>query len=227
MKRTFLISLILIFIFLISGCASKVEVIEEDNDEISLPAPTLEGVVSLEKTLAERRSRRDFTDKELSLKDFSQLLWSAQGITSVWGGRTAPSAGALYPLEIYIVVGNVENISPSVYHYNPKTHSVKKVLEGDKREELKRVALGQYPIGEAAIDIVFTAVYKRTTRKYGERGIRYVHLEAGHAAQNVYLQCESLGLGTVVIGAFNDKGVKDVLNIEEEPLYIMPIGHPS
>lgn len=227
MKRTFLISLILIFIFLISGCASKVEVIEEDNDEISLPAPTLEGVVSLEKTLAERRSRRDFTDKELSLKDFSQLLWSAQGITSVWGGRTAPSAGALYPLEIYIVVGNVENISPSVYHYIPITHSVKKVLEGDKREELKRVALGQYPIGEAAIDIVFTAVYKRTTRKYGERGIRYVHLEAGHAAQNVYLQCESLGLGTVVIGAFNDKGVKDVLNIEEEPLYIMPIGHPS
>ena len=215
----------LIVLILITGC---VAVVEEDKEEIELPAPSYDGEVSLEKTLSERRSRRDFTNEALSLKDFSQILWAAQGITSERGKRTAPSAGALYPLELYVVVGNVENLSPGVYHYHPKGHSVSKVLDGDKRRELQGVALGQSAMGGAAIDLVFTAVYERTTKKYGERGrIRYVHMEVGHAAQNVYLQCESLGLGAVVIGAFEDGSVKTLLKIEEEPLYIMPIGHPT
>ena len=218
--------LVCIFILII-GCASEVEDNEKINDkEIKLPEPSYEGK-ALEKTLQERRSRREYTNQALSLKDLSQILFAAQGITSEGGGRTAPSAGALYPLELYAVVGNVEELAPGVYHYNPQKHSIKKILDGDKRKNLENVALGQSPIGKAAIDLIFTAVYERTMQKYGDRGIRYVHLETGHAAQNVYLQCESLGLGTVVIGAFSDEQVKTVLNIEEEPLYIMPIGHTT
>ena len=215
---------ILIVILLLSGCVQKEEV-HEGRGGIKLPAPSYEGEISLEETLYERRSRRDFTDEELSSKELSQLLWAAQGITSKWGGRTAPSAGALYPLELYVVVGNVEGLSQGVYHYNPENHSINRVLEGDKRKQLEIAALGQPYVGEAAINLIITAVYERTTRKYGERGKRYVLLEVGHAAQNVYLQCGGLGLGTVVIGAFEDDKVKTILNIKEEPIYIIPIGH--
>jgi SagB-type dehydrogenase family enzyme len=140
--------------------------------------------------------------------------------------RTAPSAGALYPLEVYIVAGNVSGLPAGVYKYKHKGHELLRISAGDKRKELCRAALGQEAIKDAGAVMVFTVVYERTTVKYGERGKRYVYMETGHAAQNVYLEAESLNLGTVAIGAFTDSEVKKVLNLpeKEEPLYLMPIG---
>jgi len=220
---------IFVLIFLV-WCASDTYVEKEnhiENEVIELPTPNLVGNMSLEETLSQRRSRRTFSNVSLSLVDLSQLLWAAQGITSVSGKRTAPSAGALYPLEIYVVVGSVESLSQGVYHYDPEADSVTKILDGDMRQELLLAARDQSAVGSAAIDIVITAAYERTTQHYGDRGIRYVHLEAGHVAQNIYLQCESLGLNTVSMGSFNDQEVKNLLNIEEDPLYIMPVGYPE
>jgi len=193
---------------------------------IKLPEPSYTGNTSVETALSQRRSIRDYSCENLTLDEISQLLWAAQGITSPWGGRTAPSAGALYPLELYAVVGDVEGIDKGVYKYSREEHELEKVKDGDIRAELADAAVGQECVRDAAIDIVFTAVYERTTRKYGERGIRYVHIEAGHAAQNVYLQAVSLDLGTVVIGAFIDDRVKELVNAgeEERTLYIIPVG---
>lgn len=198
----------------------------EVGGRIKLPEPRYMGNTSVEEALSKRRSIRDYSGENLTLNEVSQLLWAAQGITAPWGGRTAPSAGALYPLELYIVVGDVEGIDKGVYKYSREEHELEKVKDGDIRTELAEAAVGQECIRDAAIDIVFTAVYERTTRKYGERGIRYVHIEAGHAAQNVYLQAVSLDLGTVVIGAFIDDRVKELVNAgeQEKSLYIMPVG---
>lgn len=198
----------------------------EVGGRIKLPEPSYTGNISVETALSKRRSIRDYSGENLTLEEVSQLLWAAQGITAPWGGRTAPSAGALYPLELYIVVGDVEGIDKGVYKYSREEHELEKVKEGDIRAELADAAIGQACIRDAAIDIVFTAVYERTTRKYGERGIRYVHMEAGHAAQNVYLQAVSLDLGTVVTGAFIDDRVKELVNAgeQEKTLYIMPVG---
>ncbi|MFN3383610.1 MAG: SagB/ThcOx family dehydrogenase [Archaeoglobaceae archaeon] len=199
--------------------------IKEFGERIKLPEPSLDGKKSLEKTLAERRSIRDYSDEPLTIHELSQLLWSAQGITDPRGFRTAPSAGALYPLEIYVVLGRVEGVKPGVYKYLPQTHEIVRVVEGDMREELSTAAVGQKWVKDAAIDIVITAVYERTTIKYGERGIRYVHFEVGHVAQNVLLQATALDLGAVPVGAFFDEEVKRLLNLSvEEPLYIIAIG---
>ncbi len=193
---------------------------------ITLPQPVFEGKTSVEKALRERRSVRTYRTMPLTLPELSQLLWAAQGVTGPEGTRTAPSAGALYPLEVSVVAGNVSGLASGVYVYKPDGHGLLKVADGDKRTELSRAALGQPAIKNAAAVIVISGVYERTTIKYGERGIRYVHMEAGHAAQNVYLQAVSLDLGTVVIGAFDDEGVKKAANltIREQPLYIMPVG---
>ncbi len=198
----------------------------EIGERIKLPEPGYESETSVEEALSKRRSIRAYSGDNLTIEEVSQLLWAAQGITSPWGGRTAPSAGALYPLELYLVVGDVEGIDKGVYRYIPEEHELEKVKDGDIRAELAEAAVGQECVKYAAIDIVFTAVYERTTVKYGERGIRYVHMEAGHAAQNVYLQAVSLDLGTVVIGAFINDKVKKIVNAEEQenPLYIMPVG---
>jgi len=198
----------------------------EIGERIKLPEPSYTGNISVEEALSKRRSIRAYSGENLTVEEVSQLLWAAQGITSPGGGRTAPSAGALYPLELYLVAGDVEGIDKGVYRYRPEEHDLEKVKDGDIRAELAEAALGQECVKDAAIDIVFTAVYARTTWKYGERGIRYVHMEAGHAAQNVYLQAVSLDLGTVVIGAFIDSEVNKIVNAreQEEPLYIMPVG---
>ncbi|MBA7526111.1 Microcin B17-processing protein McbC [subsurface metagenome] len=198
----------------------------EVGERIKLPEPSYTSNVSVEEALSKRRSIRAYSGESLTVEEVSQLLWAAQGITSPGGGRTAPSAGALYPLELYLVVGDVEGIDKGVYRYRPEEHDLEKVKDGDVRAELAEAALGQECVKDAAIDIVFTAVYERTTWKYGERGIRYVHIEAGHAAQNVYLQAVSLDLVTVVIGAFIDSEVKEIMNMQEQetPLYIMPVG---
>jgi len=196
----------------------------EVGERIKLPVPIYMSNTSVEEALSKRRSIRTYSCEGLSIDDVSQLLWAAQGITGK--GRTAPSAGALYPLELYLVVGDVEGFDKGVYKYRQEEHELEKVVDGDKRQELAEAAGGQECVKDAAIDIVFTAIYERTTWKYGERGIRYVHMEAGHAAQNMYLQAVSLELGTVVIGAFIDDRVKELVNAEEQevPLYIMPVG---
>ncbi len=191
-----------------------------------LPNPKRASDLSVEEALSKRRSVRQFTKKQLSISDISQLLWAAQGITSSEGFRTAPSAGALYPLELYLVVGNVADLTAGVYLYRPRTHELVRTSKGDKRAELCRAALGQSVIEKASAIIVFAAIAERTTGKYRERGIRYIHIEVGHAAQNVALQAVSLAIGTVPIGAFDDRAVAEIVGsqADELPLYLMPIG---
>lgn len=192
--------------------------------KIDLPAPEKVKGMSVEKALSRRRSVRNYTDQALDVQQISQLLWSAQGITSDWGGRTAPSAGATYPLEIYVVVNKSETVTAGVYHYENKDHSIQLVKKGFWGKKLSQASLGQASIEQAPVDIIITAVVQRTAERYGERAERYVYMEAGHVSQNIYLQAESLGLGTVVIGAFHDDQVQKVLGIEEEVMSIMPIG---
>ena len=153
-------------------------------------------------------------------------LWAAQGITSPTGGRTAPSAGALYPLEVYLVAGEVSDLPAGIYHYIPRQHALYLVIAGDQRQIIYEAALNQSAVKDAPAVIVITAIYERTTGKYGERGKQYVHMETGTAAQNIYLQAVSLNLGTVFIGAFHDDEVKGVLQLSEDeiPLAIMPVG---
>ncbi|MHC4512102.1 MAG: SagB/ThcOx family dehydrogenase [Planctomycetota bacterium] len=191
-----------------------------------LPKPALESDVSLEETLRQRRSVREFAADPLTLEQVAQLLWSAQGITGAGGLRTAPSAGALYPLELYLVAGNVDGVAAGVYHYDPERHRLIEVCSGDVRKELAAAALGQDCVQLGAVVLVLAAVYERTTRKYGRRGERYVHMDAAHAAQNVCLQAVALGLGTVVIGAFDDRSVRRVLGLPsgERPLVLLPVG---
>jgi len=191
-------------------------------EEIALPAPRLKGEMSLEETLTARRSVREFTDEELTLEEISQLLWATQGITAAWGGRTAPSAGALYPLEVYVATAD------GLYHYVPQGHKAIVESRADLRGELWRAGLSQNAIREAPAVFVITAVYARTAKKYGGRAERYVKLEAGHAAQNLLLQAVALGLGGVPIGAFYDDQVQSALSLplDHEPLYLIPIGHP-
>ena len=205
--------------------------IAEGMPAILLPGPRLKGEMTLEEAILKRRSRRDFKDSPLTLGEISQILWAAQGITDETGLRAAPSAGALYPLDLYLVVGKqgVEGLGDGVYHYLPQSHSLEPILGGDVRQTLARLSLGQMFIAEAPLSLLITAEYERTTKKYGDRGVRYVHMEAGHAGQNVYLQAEALGLGTVTIGAFQDEEISQALNLPRnyKPLYVMPIGHPE
>jgi SagB-type dehydrogenase family enzyme len=198
---------------------------------VSLPDPHLKGEMSLEEAILKRRSRRDFKDSPLTLGEVSQILWAAQGITDRAGLRAAPSAGALFPLDLYLVVGErgVEELEEGVYHYLPQSHSLEPTLEGDVRQTLARLCAQQMFIAEAPVSLLITAEYERTTEKYGDRGMRYVHMEAGHVAQNVYLQAEALGLGTVTVGAFQDEEISQALDLPPtyRPLYVMPIGHPE
>ncbi|OGO19260.1 MAG: nitroreductase [Chloroflexi bacterium RBG_16_48_8] len=190
----------------------------------SLPTPIMDGELSLERALRNRRSVREFTDEPLSIDEISQLLWAAQGITDPRGYRTAPSAGALYPIELYVV--SEEGLS----HYDPQDHSLTLIQEGDLRAELCNAALNQEPISEAPVTFVLTVVYERVEVKYGPaRSPRYVHLEAGHAAQNLLLQAVSLDLGATPIGAFEDKRVQSLLGLpsHHEPLYLIPVGRPQ
>jgi len=196
-------------------------------EQIALPSPSVTGKHSLESLLQQRRSVREYPDLALTLAQVGQMLWAAQGITHGDGYRTAPSAGALYPLELYIVAGHVTGLSKGIYHYQPTGHTLIKIVDGDVRAQLADAALSQSSIEQAAAVIVFTAVYARTERKYGERAERYVHIEVGHAAENLFLQAESLGLATVVVGAFHDEAVSKVLHLPDDhaPLLLMPIGH--
>ena len=193
---------------------------------IMLPKPRYTGDISVEQALRARRSVRSYKDNPLDMTEISQILWSAQGITSTRGFRTAPSAGALYPLELYVIAGNVKSLPSAIYKYTPRNHALLEVVSGDRRSHLSRAALRQSSIKKAPAVILFCAVYERTTGKYGQRGIRYVHMEVGHAAQNACLQAIALGLHTAVIGAFRDEEVKAIANlpVDEHPLYFLPVG---
>ena len=190
--------------------------------EIKLPKPSTASSVSLEEALNKRRSVRDYRKGSLSIDQVSQLLWAASGVSQY--GRTFPSAGATYPLETYLVIGSVEGLESGIYHYLPNKHSLEKIKDVDVRKALSQAALGQGMIEDAPVNIIIAADYYRTTSHYGERGKRYVHMEAGHVGQNIHLQAAALNLGTVMVGAFRDENVKAALGIKEDPLYIIPIG---
>ncbi len=190
-------------------------------ETIDLPPPRVVGDVSLEETLAKRRSVRDYTHQALTWEEIGQLLWAAQGITRDWGARTAPSAGALYPIEVYVVTGQ------GLYHYLPHEHQMLHTPVLGLREALWQAGLKQDWIREAPAVFVIAAVYGRTEAKYGDRAQRYVHMEVGHAAENLLLQAVALDLGAVVIGAFHDDQVQRALGLPEDhaPLYLIPVGH--
>ncbi len=225
-----------IFILLISAILLAINVHRElpiqekpEEGELFLPLPKLRGIMSVEEAIARRRSVRRYLDAPLELDEVSQLLWSAQGITDIKRGfRAAPSAGATYPLELYLLVkeGGVKGLEAGIYKYDPNRHSLKLVRSGDFSRELCSAALKQEWVLEAPINIIITAVYERTTHRYGERGIRYVHIEVGHVGQNIYLQATALNLGTVVVGAFYDEEVREIIAAPdgEAPLYIIPVG---
>lgn len=200
--------------------------------EIKLPQPQYEGKVSVERAIKDRRTVRSFKPDALTLGQLSQLLWAAQGITDKGRSyRAAPSGGALYPLDIYAVVGKhgVKELDEGVYLYLPATHSVRKVKEEDQRKRVAEAALWQNWIAEAPVVIVITAEYGRITKKYGERGVRYAHIEVGHVGQNIFLQAEALGLGAGIVGAFDDSSVAGIIGAlpRHEPLLIMPVGWPA
>lgn len=196
-------------------------------EDIKLPSPKTIGRMSLEEAIVNRHSVRSFSKKELSLEEISQLLWAAYGqrdVDSVTGAsKTVPSAGALYPMEIYIVSPN------GVFHYFPSSHSLKEISDKDLRSALSRAALWQEALTRAAVNFVITCVYDKICWKYGERGMRYAHIEAGHIAQNIHLQAVCLGLGSAPIGAFSDTAVQKALYLPKDniPLYIIPVGHPE
>ena len=198
----------------------------ESNRRISLPPIESRGELSIEEALQMRRSVRDFGRDRLDLADISQLLWSAQGITGRRGLRTTPSAGALYPLELYVIAGKVEGLLAGVYHYRPKTHELVSLANGDVRRPLASAALDQRWVSRAPAVLVIAAVYERTAKKYGHRARRYVHMEVGFAAQNIYLQATARNLGPVMVGAFDDDEVQDVLGLpsDHKPLGLMPVG---
>ncbi len=190
---------------------------------IPLPPPAVSGDKSLEEVLAQRRSVREFGDQLLTTAQIGQLLWAAQGITHEQGHRTAPSAGALYPLELYVAT------SEGVFHYDPASHQLLQTKQGDPRANLYQAALRQESVRQAPAVFIVAAVYERTASKYGsERSPRYVHLEAGHATQNLLLQAVALGLGAVPIGAFEDEEVRQAVGLptDHRPLYLIPVGHP-
>jgi len=195
--------------------------------KVKLPEPDAAGRSHIEELIAKRRSVRKYADRELSEPVISRFLWAAQGISSKEGFRTSPSAGALYPLEIHVIAGKGSGLEPGTYRYIPEGHTLIQEIAGDVREKLSKAALSQPMVKNAHVSTVISAVYPRITGKYGKRGIRYTHMEAGHSAQNVCLLGVELGIGTCSIGAFEDEEVKKVLKLsaDEEPLYILPLGY--
>jgi len=231
-RRTFLIKLIIMFlcsVLCLNGyaaakpeSASPVQLQRLKRGQmINLPDPKLKGVLSLEEALAKRESVRQFKPVSLTLKQLSQLLWAAQGVTRKWGGRTAPSAGALYPLEIYVATRD------GLFHYNPSKHQLMKVSEQNLVPVIAKAALEQNSIAEAPSVFIITAVYERTSLKYRDRAERYVKIEVGHVAQNILLQAAAMGLAAVPVGAFFDQMIHQSLKLppEHQPLYIIPVGH--
>ncbi len=198
---------------------------------ILLPMPSHKGTVTVEEALKARRTKRSFKARSLTLKEFSQILWAAYGVTAKAPGyhlKTAPSAGALYPIDIYTVVGKggVDTLAPGVYHFRPENHSIKCIKEGDLRDSVAKDSLHQLWMAKAPVIMVITGEYSRSTAKYGQRGVMYTHIEAGHVGQNVFLQAEAIGLKAGIVGAFDNKQIIETIGIpsSHNPLLIMPVG---
>ena len=196
---------------------------------VVLPPVAHESLGELTDAFHHRRSVRAFAPHALTLRQVAHLMWASQGTTHADGLRTAPSAGALYPLEIYLVVGSVEGLAPGIYRYRSVSHDLVFHQTGDRRARVAAAALNQGWMAAAAATVVIAAEFERTTRKYEERGLRYVHIEVGHAGQNLALTAAALGLGTVFVGAFDDARVHGVLELPaaHRPLGLMPVGRPQ
>jgi SagB-type dehydrogenase family enzyme len=196
---------------------------------VKLPPPAYQGQMSVSEALKKRRTVRQFSNKELDLAQVSQLLWGTDGISDSRGLRTAPSAGATYPLEFYLVVGErgVSGLAPGLYHYRPDSHTLELTRKGDLRTPVVRACLHQTWMAEAPVMVVIAAEYRRCMARYGERGIRYTHMEVGHTGENLFLQAEALGLACGIVGAFEDQTLKDVLHLppQHEALLVMPVGY--
>lgn len=194
---------------------------------LKLPEPRKDGEISVEEALSRRRSIREYGEAGLSLSEVSQLLWSAYGVTSPEGFRTAPSAMTLYPLEFYVSATHVDGLPPGFYQYVPSCHELKKCGDEPKRAGLYKASFEQTALARAPAILVITGIYERTKEKFGDSGPDYVHMDLGHAAENIHIQAVSLNLGTVVIAAFRRDDVKELLGLPEEetPLYMMPVGN--
>jgi SagB-type dehydrogenase family enzyme len=197
-----------------------------------LPEPKTKGSISLEEAIRKRRTIRDFIAMPLTMQQLGQLLWAAQGITEDRGyKRAAPSAGALYPMDVYVAVGDdcVEGLKAGVYHYEAVANALRLIATGDRRRALSHAALHQNWMARAPVNLVITAEYKRISVKYGNRGVRYAMIEAGHIGQNLFLQAEALGLAAGIVGAFNDNEVVKTMEIplSHEPLLVMPVGYKA
>ena len=216
-----------VLVALLAGlCLSHAPAAEGEGkaERIALPKARRSGGMSVEETLAQRRSVRRYDARSLTLEEVSQLLWSAQGITATRGRRTTPSAGALYPIEMYLAAGRVSGLPAGVYHYLPQEHALERVRTGDVRDDLYAASLKQPWVKEAPAVLAISIVPARTEAKYGPRARRYVDMEVGCVCQSVHLQCESLGLGTVAIGAFDDKTVAGIIGAPPTPRLLMPVG---
>lgn len=214
---------------LLSGCGVTPDSTSRDSEAawafdtvVALPDPGRLDDALLIDALVGRRSVREFTSEPVSTSDVSALLWAAQGLTADWGGRTAPSAGALYPLEVYVVTED------GIEHYVPDGHQVEVVSSPTAKDELAE-AIGQEAATAAPAVVIIAAVPQRVAPKYGGRTERYIAIEAGHAAQNLLLGATALGLAGVPLGAFSDTAVADVLGLpaSQEVVYTLAIGHPA
>jgi SagB-type dehydrogenase family enzyme len=218
------IALNLLTLSLAMSCADTAarEVQRIANDTVALPPPEVQGTMSVEEALQRRRSVREFDDGPLSQRLLGQILWAAQGITSREGLRTAPSAGALYPLELYVATVD------GVFHYEPRFHRLRRRTTSDRRPAMAAAAGAQDAVRRAPAVVVITAVAARTASRYGDRTARYVYLEAGHVAQNVLLQATARALVGVPVGAFDDETLARALALpnEERPVYLIPLGRP-
>jgi SagB-type dehydrogenase family enzyme len=201
----------------------------QGGEAIKLPPPAHQGSMSVEAALKARRTVRRFGARGLELAQVSQLLWATDGVSDPRGLRTAPSAGATFPLEIYLVAGErgVAQLPAGLYRYRPLNHSLELLQKGDLRQAAARACLSQVWMAEAPVMVVFAAQFARCTARYGQRGLMYTHMEAGHAGQNLFLQAEALGLGAGIVGAFEDKGLSQVLKLpaDHAPLLVMPVGY--
>lgn len=200
-----------------------------DQGILKLPAVAPERDTCLRQILQQRRTHRGFGSRPLSLDQVAQLLWAAQGISSDEGLRTAPSAGALYPLEVHLVAARVNGLPAGHYRYDPMQQTLRNANRGDLSGHIVEAALGQAWIAQAPAIFIISAVESRTTHKYGRRGVRYVHMEAGNVGQNLLLQATALGLVAATVGAFDDRQLQQVLEIpeDERPLLILPVGYPD